>query len=85
MPRKPRRSRRAHGGQTAPRPQASVAVKQPEQPIAAGVRQAPVGKPKQSGPDINQQLRHVRSDIKRIFLVAGVCLVVLLAVYFLVR
>jgi len=85
MPRKSRRSRRRYRGQTPPSPPASAPVKEPEQPIAASVRQAPVRKPMQSGPDINQQLRHVRSDIKRIFLVAGVCLVVLLAVYFLVR
>jgi hypothetical protein len=85
MPRKSRRNRRARGVQTAPRPPAPVGVKEPEQPIAAPVRQAPVRKPVQSGPDINQQLRHLPSDIRRIFLVAGVCLVVLVAVYFLVR
>jgi len=85
MPRKSRRSRRAYRGQPVAKPPAPAAVKEPEQPTAASVRQAPVRKPMQSGSDINQQLRHVRSDIKRIFLVAGVCLVVLVAVYFLVR
>jgi len=85
MPRKSRRSRRARGVQTAPRPLAPAGIKEPEQPITAAVRQAPVRKPVQSGPDINQQMGHLRSDIKRVFLVAGVCLVVLVAVYFLVR
>ena len=85
MPRKSRRSRRAHGGQTAPRAQAPVAVKEAERPIAAPVKQAPVRRPVQSGPDINQQLRHLPSDIRRIFFVTGICLVVLVAVYFLVR
>jgi hypothetical protein len=84
MPRKPRRSRRGNRGQTAPRA-AAVGVKGPEQPVAAPAKQAPVRKPVQSGLDINQQFRHLPSDIRRILLVSGVCLVVLVAVYFLVR
>ena len=85
MPRKSRRSRRGYRGQTAPSPPASAPVKEPEQPIAASVRQAPVRKPVQSGTDPNQQLQHVRSDIRRVFLVAGICLAALVAVYFIVR
>jgi hypothetical protein len=85
MPRKPRRSRRAHRVQTAPRPPASVGVKEPEQPIAARVRQAPVGRPMQSGPDLNKQLGHLGSDIRRIFVCAGICLAVLIGVYFVLR
>jgi hypothetical protein len=85
MPRKSRRSRRAHGGQTAPRPPAPVAVKEPEQPIAAPLKQAPVRKPVQSGPDLNKQFQHLPSDIRRIFVCAGICFVVLIVVYFLVR
>jgi len=84
MPRKSRRSRRSHGGQTAPRPLASVGVKEPEQPIAA-VRQIPVRKPVQAGPDLNQQFRHLRSDIRRIFVCAGICLVVVIGVWLLLR
>jgi hypothetical protein len=85
MPRKSRRSRRGYRGQTAPRPPASVAVKEHEQPIAAVVRQAPVGRPTQSGPDLNQQSQRLRSDIRRIFVCAGICLAVLIGVYFLLR
>jgi len=85
MPRKSRKSRRPYRGQTAPKPPASGAVKEPQQPIASAVKQAPVRKPVQSGPKINQQMGHLRSDIRRIFLVAGFCLVVLVGVYFLVR
>jgi hypothetical protein len=85
MPRKSRRSRRGYRGQTAPRPPATGAVKEPQQPIAAPVKQAPVRKPVQSGPDLNKQLLHVGSDIKRVFLCAGICLAVLIVVYFLVR
>ena len=85
MPRKPRKSRRGYRGQTAPGPAATGAVKEPQQPIAAPVKQAAVRKPVQSGPDLNKQLGHVGSDIRRIFLVAGICLVVLIAFYFLVR
>ena len=85
MPRKSRRSLRAHGGQTAPRPAATGAVKEPQQPIAAPVKQAAVRKPVQSGPDLNKQLPRVGSDIRRIFLCAAVCVVVLVVAYFLVR
>jgi hypothetical protein len=85
MPRKPPRSRRAHRVQTAPRPPASVGVKEPEQPIAARVRQAPVGRPMQSGPDLNPQFRHLRSDIRRIFVCAGICLVVIVVAWLLIR
>jgi len=85
MPRKPRRSRRAHGGQTAPRPPALVGVKKPEQPIAARVAQAPVRKPVQSGPDLSQQQRHLGSDIRRIFMCAGICLALLIVLYFVLR
>ena len=85
MPRKSRRSRRGYRGQPAPRPPAQVGVKEPEQPGAAPVRQAPVRKPVQSGPDLNKQLPRVGSDIRRIFLCAAVCLVVLVVAYFLVR
>jgi len=85
MPRKSRRSRRGYRGQTAPKPPAPVGVKEPEQPSAAPVRQPPVRKPVQSGPDLNQQFRHLPSDIRRIFICAGICLAVLIVVYFLVR
>jgi hypothetical protein len=85
MPRKPRRSRRLYRGQTAPRPPVPVGVKEPEPPIAARVQQVPLRKPVQSGPDLNKQFQHLPSDIRRIFVCAGICLVVLVAVYFLVR
>lgn len=85
MPRKSRRSRRARGVQTAPRQPAPVGVKEPEQPIAAAVKQAPVRKPVQSGSDFYKQLGHLGSDIRRIFICAGICLVVLIVAYFVVR
>ena len=85
MPRKSRRARRGRGVQTAPRPPALVGVNEPDQPIAAPVRQAPIRKPVQSGPDLNKQLPNLGSDIKRIFVCAGTCLAVLVAVYFVVR
>jgi hypothetical protein len=85
MPRKTRRSRSAREGQTAPRPPVPVGLGKPEQPIGGRVRQAPVGKPVQSGPDLDQHFRHLRSDIRRIFVCAGICLVVVIGVYFLLR
>lgn len=87
MPRKSRKSRRpSYRGQTAPKPPASGAVKEPQQPIASAVKQAPVRKPVQSGSDlIQRQSQHLRSDIRRIFVCAGICLAVLIVVYFLVR
>jgi hypothetical protein len=85
MPRKSRRSRRVHRDQTIPRPAASVAVKEPEQPIAAGVRQAPVRKPVQSGPDLNQQSQRLRSDIRRILGSAGICVAVTIGLWLLLR
>ncbi len=81
MPRKSRRSRRPYRGQTAPKPPASGAVKEPQQPIASAVKQAPVRKPDL----IQRQSQHLRSDIRRIFVCAGICLAVLIVVYFLVR
>lgn len=85
MPRKSRRSRRPRGGQTAPRPAVQAGVKEPQQAKAGPVRQVPAGRPAQSTADLAQQSRHLRSDVRRIFLVAGVCLAVLIGVYFLVR
>lgn len=85
MPRKSRRSRRARGGQTAPRPPSPVGVKEPELPIAAPARQAPVRKPVQSGPDPYKQVGHLGSDIRRIFVCAGICLVLLIVLYFVLR
>lgn len=86
MPKKSRRSRRARGGQTAPRgPSAPVAVRESGLPSSARVGQATAGRPAQSGPDLAQQFRHLRSDVRRIFSVAGVCLAVLIGVYFLLR
>jgi hypothetical protein len=39
----------------------------------------------QSGRDVNQQFPHMRSDIRRILLVSGFCLVVLIGLWLLLR
>lgn len=84
MPRKSRRRTRAPGGQTPPRSSsASAGIRQPEQSVPAPVRPALAGKPLKSGPDLNRQLGHLGSDIRRILVCAGVCAVVLVVVYFL--
>ena len=85
MPRKSRRNRRARGPQAVPRPAAPVGVKEPERVKASSVRQAPAGRPTQAGPDLRQQSRHLRSDVRRTLLVAAICLAVLTGVYFLLR
>lgn len=85
MPRKSRRRTRAPGGQTPPRSSASAGARQPERSVPAPVRQPLAGNPLKSGPNLNRQLGHLGSDIRRIFVCAGVCAVVLVVVYFLVR
>jgi len=39
----------------------------------------------QSGPDLSQQQRHLGSDIRRIFICAGICLALLIVLYFVLR
>lgn len=85
MPRKSRRSRRARGGRTAPRPAAPVGAREPAQVKASPVRQAAAGRPAQLGPDLSQQFRRLRSDVRRTLVVAAVCLAVLVGVYFVLR
>jgi hypothetical protein len=85
MPRKSRRSRRARGGQTAPRPAAPVGAKEPAQVKASPVKQATAGRPAQPGPDLSQQFRHLRSDVRWTFVVAAICLAVLIGIHFVLR
>jgi negative regulator of sigma E activity len=85
MPRKSRRSRRTRAAQTLPKPATPIGVRRAEQAKASPFRQAPGGRSAQSVTDVSQQYRHLRSDVRRISLVAAVCLAVLVGVYFLLR
>ena len=85
MPRKSRRSRRAHISQSVVATSTPKEAVQPAKPTIPIVRPAPVARHAQTDLDPSRQFRHLRSDIKRIFISAAICAVVLVVIYFVLR